>query len=687
MSHQSPVPDDEFRQLLRQRFRRQRNRTSCYPCRTRKVKCDREQPCANCAARGYPELCTLTPRSGQSTRGTPAVAQSVLSFDTPASEKQRIDEVDQSSLSVSTVDNSPIASHSRNSNSHVESNLEISQSAHHEYPQTGELGNHQTERHSQAPFLGPNSMLAFIQEQSTLGPNSGTNVSEGSFRDAMMPILGLQETGATYPFLPPSMDFIPDQALPEDREVVRLFEIYRSQVHSYTPIISDIEELEVKICTYLEERRCRKRKQQQPAHDRHMMWFGLVFAVLASACQFSEATYATRQQRSQAYVRVSFQALRLANLLLRPSTTCVEALLILGNVLQNNMQPEAAWMLLGMTVRMAQSLGLHQYKSHHSLHSGINSANQKLWLAAVWHDTLLSLCFDRPSMTAQIILDAPSTVAVSYAESMYKLCDVTLRGINSQNSQILDFNTVLSSVARVESLQHQIPGYLRSVSQCFNFKQRCEHSAFRLHTTFLIAWLCRPALRTGAATEINAHIQPEVAEKCKQNLIESVRAFLQLHSLSIVALRSWAMLHNGLSSALLLALIGANRCYPEVDQLHDEVLEMFTTDSSERNGESEGSLRLSKSHARAISVLESLRKSRLASERPASRMVVSSASTEPRNGTEDMNFSPVDATTQALASLNDLDASMDWSEMSPLELFDTILSDGHQWPNDEFYAL
>lgn len=45
---------------------------------------------------------------------------------------------------------------------------------------------------------------------------------------------------------------------------------------------------------------------------------------------------------------------------MRPTYLCVQALLLIGNILQNDMQPQAAWTLLGMTIRAAQGLGLHK---------------------------------------------------------------------------------------------------------------------------------------------------------------------------------------------------------------------------------------------------------------------------------------------------------------------------------------
>lgn len=77
--------------------------------------------------------------------------------------------------------------------------------------------------------------------------------------------------------------------------------------------------------------------------------------------------------------RRSFQALRLANFLFRPSLDTIQTLLILGNTLQNNGQSDAAWALLGTTVRLAQTLGLHTIKSVVHWPAHIQSKAKALW--------------------------------------------------------------------------------------------------------------------------------------------------------------------------------------------------------------------------------------------------------------------------------------------------------------------
>ena len=45
--------------------------------------------------------------------------------------------------------------------------------------------------------------------------------------------------------------------------------------------------------------------------------------------------------------------------MLRPSHITIQALLLLVRMLQDDLQPDAAWTFLGITVRSAQTLGMH----------------------------------------------------------------------------------------------------------------------------------------------------------------------------------------------------------------------------------------------------------------------------------------------------------------------------------------
>ncbi|KAK8202157.1 hypothetical protein M8818_005683 [Zalaria obscura] len=287
---------------------------------------------------------------------------------------------------------------------------------------------------------------------------------------------------------------------------------------------------------------------------RPVSWIGRLFAVLACGIQFSDSTLPERRKRSSNYVRYAFQCLRIANFLVRPTLLCVETLMILGNVLENDMKPESAWMLLGTTVRMAQSLGLHEERSH-------DSPRRKLWytrmpsmLALVRQDSLLCMCYDRPPVTVSSRVERP---------------EIPLSG----------------TIPFREAMDYLVDIFTRSGK---------------------VAWLCRPALHNRHSSELRESIQQELIETCNRNLLECVRAFVNLLSLSTFASRSWVVIHNGLSSALLLGFLGETLRNPEVRLLQGEIVEIFSKESQDdgvQERDSDSGIDLSRAHLRAVAAL------------------------------------------------------------------------------------
>lgn len=284
-------------------------------------------------------------------------------------------------------------------------------------------------------------------------------------------------------------------------------------------------------------------------------------------------------------------------------------------------------MLLGTTVRMAQSLGIHQERKTPSSQV-TEDHNKKLWsvkfdpdfydnigayymfsrLAVIWQDTLLSLCFDRPPAATTIPYKTDVSMAMTYSEAMYCLFEGILKGISLQGSFANNPVPILSNVENIESIRSRVAGHLKGVAGCSNIRQRCEYYALSLHIAFVVAWLCRPALRNRSAYQGPENIRRQLADKCKMNLLESIRSYVQLHSLSILASRSWAIMHNALSSALLLGLIGATKTDPSVRYLQGQIIDILSNGPVSEGEQQSGDPRveLSKSHARALTVLKSL---------------------------------------------------------------------------------
>lgn len=231
-------------------------------------------------------------------------------------------------------------------------------------------------------------------------------------------------------------------------------------------------------------------------------------------------------------------------------------------------------------------------------------------LAIVWQDSLLSLCFDRPPTAATTIVSPDMSSLrssdLSYVDAMYALVEGVLGGVNLSNSTP-GFETMNSIIRDIEKIYTQVQIHLQQPEKCSNIQQKCEYYAFRLHTSFVMAWFSRMAFRSRPCPEHLLQVRAVLIGKGKRCLMDSLQAYLHLQPLCMLASRSWAFIHNGLSSALLLGLIGETRVNLEVRKLQGDLIDILSSgEDGSRTLDTEGNVVLSKLHGRALAALKNL---------------------------------------------------------------------------------
>ncbi|KAI1484412.1 fungal-specific transcription factor domain-containing protein [Biscogniauxia mediterranea] len=525
--------------------RKVRYGTACWPCRQRKVKCTNDLPCENCVKREHPQLCSYKPNRSSASK--------------------------QGSISASSNQGKKRA-HS------PDGSLDNDQESDRQ-PEGWRRALEETENAEISRYVGQNSIPALLRDQpSPIETKDGVDI-----RRDMRPILGL-DTSAPFPLMSArhldrlTRDIFAE--LPSDREVMILFTAYKEITHPFWGFVVDIDDLESRIMIYLEERAKNAKDQIKSNRRVSASWLAILFAVLAVGSQYRDSPYHIRTQDSQRYIQISFHFLRLGNFLLRPNLDSIQALLLTGFVLLNDMKAEASWALLGMTCRLAQSLGLHRTVAHEETTSSEMSLKSyvraKLWWTCQWHDTLTSLSFDRPNMTniqcCPIPLSPSSSIeGLSYLEAMYHLCELISQRLNPDATADYTYETILDNCAAVESLRQRVYPQLRNKEACKSVVDKLQHYAIRLHTSFVVSVCCRPALRRDC-NSLGDSEKKALADKCKINLTETVRMFLSMHQLSFIPTRSWAFTYHGLSSAVLLGILCETKLDPEVRQLQGDLI-------------------------------------------------------------------------------------------------------------------
>lgn len=357
-----------------------------------------------------------------------------------------------------------------------------------------------------------------------------------------------------------------------------------------------MEPLELKIANYLEER------NPLPAGT-----IALILAVLASGAQYSDLNPAERRRVSRDFASKSFRALHAANYLIRPTAPCLQALLLLGSFIRNDGDANASWALLGTTMRLAQSVGLHDAKNMHGLSARDQRMRFQLWKIVLQHDGILSLCFDRPTSLPTLPLSniptsTPAEV-LDYPQVMWAITKFCAGSLPHRNREI-DLERICLSISQIDSITAQSLPHLQTKTACSSMQDRLEHYTIQLHTTFLISVICRPVYLTLGQHDNQEYTKlNELNKRGRLALEDTVRSFLSLDRLTIYAIRTWTTLHEALSSSLLLELLHEPDRQPKLRSMQKEFLEAVIPTLDGEPGNDAG---LSVPHTRAIAALRKI---------------------------------------------------------------------------------
>lgn len=178
--------------------------------------------------------------------------------------------------------------------------------------------------------------------------------------------------------------------------------------------------------------------------------------------------------------------------------------------------------------------------------------------------------------TCPIPLGPSSVGGWKYLEGMYHLCQFIGNRLSPEPTANISYEKILENCRLVEGIRDKMIPQLRSKEACRSAIDRLHHFAIRLHTSFLVSVCCRPALRRGESGPLDADQKRILADRCKVNLTETVRMFLAMHQLSVIPTRSWAFTYHGLSSAVLLGILGETKTDLEVRGLQGDLIDALS---------------------------------------------------------------------------------------------------------------
>ncbi|KIW19497.1 hypothetical protein PV08_00069 [Exophiala spinifera] len=592
--HVSPT---EINQILR-RKRKARERRACYPCRQRKVKCNYETPCQRCIDRDHVNLCSYqqVPKGIVDTPSTSKPA-SVLN-DAPSGRGldwnqlwSKLQAIEASLRDIKTEIAGHVQFPDKAGPSLRPSILPSPQGQreiHTASAATPGIPSRSGLVADGSVHLGRNSVPAMAL---ALGGGNDEQALQTVVGNAVLPLFGLDNETATYPFT--DLWGLTDTAsrvgevcklIPSDADCFQYLRHYRDNAHVLYPAVVNIDMFESELTAFLVTRADPRSQlaayvdESSEIYGRTVHWISLLFACLASGCQCSSSPRKGRQLTAQVYVCCAYECLRISNHLSRPTPVDIQSLLVIGNVIANNMNAGVAWSLLGLTARLAQTIGLHE-PAELSAAPEYGRLREEIWWRIVWQDSLLSILFDRSPATFTVASRRQHSASeisgnLSYIECMKRLCAAILdivrdRSVTGDTTQ--EVHLVLKHRDRLNAILADAAPHLTTVSACRSMRHQLEHWNLSLHLSYVMFDLHRAALRFHRDPALG-HLR----EACINGLAGTVNAYLGLQRVSSTTRTSWIAMQRALSSALLLGIIREHTKSSHVHALLQDLLTVMT---------------------------------------------------------------------------------------------------------------
>lgn len=501
---------------------------------------------------------------------------------------------------------------------------------------------------------------------------------EGLMAKDIVPALGLRNALGQYPFInvetedEKSIELA--RLLPTRHEILSFYHVYSTMAYPLCPLLIDKEGFETYLSDYLESITANNTPVNKLAKSQKgTARTALLLATLASGAQYSDKHAQERRKLSRDLARRSFHALRLANFLLRPLVESLQALLILGTTLQNDGNADAAWALLGTTTRLAQSLGLHSEEPVTEAQPDEQTPfRQGLWLTIAQQDCILSLCYDRPTALAYMPSLPAKTQAsdqqpLTFRDAMWEISNIGLRLLATSFPLRANKESMLERLKEIDQFMLQTADHLQNLSHCQDLQQRAQFFLLSQHRSFAVTAICRPTFRK--LQNMNGDTQVlDIQSIGKNALLQAVKSFLDLHTISVYPTRSWTCIHEALSSALLLTILGETRTSRETSLVQNKLIDVLLLRDQDDPGQA-GNNALSSSHFKALRALQSLVR-KASQEAPAQGLGSPQREPDVTEPAREDRRAPTGDTTAAVP-----DAGFDFfqSDLSPMAYLDSIL--------------
>lgn len=180
-----------------------------------------------------------------------------------------------------------------------------------------------------------------------------------------------------------------------------------------------------------------------------------------------------------------------------------------------------------------------------------------------WQDCLLSLRYDRtpmhPGSTLVLQLHGEGITKPGYFECMHAINCVCRSYLVTSEAERCNALLMLEQTSKIDAVIDGAALHLKLVESCSSLQQRLELLALRMHSSFLLAEICRPFLYYSSEEARSDDVRYSLNQRGLYGMMDTVKAYIDMAGLSLLPLRSWSLTHEALTCACVLTLFRSFR--------------------------------------------------------------------------------------------------------------------------------
>lgn len=206
-----------------------------------------------------------------------------------------------------------------------------------------------------------------------------------------------------------------------------------------------------------------------------------------------------------------------------------------------------------------------------------------------------SLAYDRPSITMfsqpEIPFDRKSMPGHrTYFDSLCRVVSLALevlRGRLDPEQSHIRYHDIREYKQRVHRILAEAAPHLRFPDHCHSLSENIERNELHLHSCYVLSVLCRVSL------DPDSHLDDQrraiIRQDCISNLIGTIEAFVELHSIHPHCSRSWISVQRAIACAFLL-VSQDGQSHPKTMPLVQQ-LQHVLADHVQANGAADSNIR------------------------------------------------------------------------------------------------